>query len=140
MPKRSSRRRLELGAILGAGLLLTACASGNDSAGSASGGKPSGTLQYIVSSADASDSAFRAVNTAFMKKYPDVKVTFTAIPNDNWAATSASRLAAGNVDITLAGPQELPSYVPQSSEGDDARAAEAGVYLDLSKQPFLKRL
>ncbi len=139
MPKRSVHRGLGLGSILGAGLLLAACASGTDSGGSA-GGKPSGTLQFIVSSADASDAGFRAVNTAFMKKYPDVKVVFTAIPNDNWAATSASRLAAGNVDITLAGPQELPPFVPQDSEGDDARAAEAGVYLDLSKQSFMKRL
>src|SRR3954470_6284575 len=108
MPKRSLRRGLGLGSILSAGLLLTACASSTDGAGS-TGGKPSGTLQFIVSSADASDAGFRAVNAAFMKKYPDVKVAFTAIPNDNWAATSASRLAAGNVDITLAGPKEVPS-------------------------------
>jgi raffinose/stachyose/melibiose transport system substrate-binding protein len=139
MPKRSLRRGLGLSSVLATGLLLTACASSTDAAGSA-GGKPSGTLQFIVSSADASDAGFRAVNAAFMKKYPDVKVTFTAIPNDNWATTGASRLAAGNVDITLAGPQELPSYVPKDSEGDDARAAEAGVYLDLTKQPFMKRL
>jgi raffinose/stachyose/melibiose transport system substrate-binding protein len=135
MPTRS----LRLGAILGAGLLLAGCGSGTKATGSG-GGKPSGTLQFIVSSADASDAAFRAVNAAFMKKYPGVTVKFTAIPNDNWAATSASRLAAGNVDVTLAGPVELPPYVPQDSEGDDARAAEAGVYLDLTKEPFMKRL
>jgi raffinose/stachyose/melibiose transport system substrate-binding protein len=139
MPAQPFRRGLKLSAVLGAGLLLAACGSGGDKAGSA-GGKPSGTLQFIVSSAPDSDAAFQAVNAAFMKKYPDVKVKFTAIPNDNWAATSASRLAAGNVDLTLAGPQELPPYVPKDSEGDDARAAEAGVYLDLTKQPFMSRI
>ncbi len=139
MPTPSFRRGLRISAVLSAGLLLAACGSSTD-AGKSTGGKPSGTLQFIVSSAPASDAGFEAVNKAFMKKYPDVKVKFTAIPNDNWAATSASRLAAGNVDLTLAGPQQLPSYVPQDSEGDDARAAEAGVYLDLSNQPFMKRL
>jgi raffinose/stachyose/melibiose transport system substrate-binding protein len=135
MPKRTFR----LSAILSAGLLLAACGSGID-AGRSAGGKPSGTLEFIVSSAPDSDAGFRAVNAAFMKKYPGVTVKFTAIPNDNWAATSASRLAAGNVDLTLAGPVELPSYVPQDSAGDDARAAEAGVYVDLTNEPFMKRL
>jgi raffinose/stachyose/melibiose transport system substrate-binding protein len=134
------RRRLGLVSFLTAGLALAACGGPSSVAPSSSSDKPSGTLQFIVSSADASDSGFRAVNEAFMEKYPDVKVQFTAIPNDNWAATSASRLAAGNVDITLAGPQEVPSYVPQDSKGDDARAADAGVYLDLSEEPFMKRI
>lgn len=141
MARRPVRRGLALGAALSAGLLLAACGgSGGGQPPTSVGGKPSGTLRFIVSSAPASDSAFRAINSAFMKKYPDVKVQFTSIPNENWAATSASRLAANNVDLTLAGPKEVPSYVPDDSKGDDARAAEAGVYLDLSKEPFMKRL
>jgi len=92
-----------------------------------------------VSSSDASDAGFRAVNEAFMKKYPKVKVEFSAIPNENFAATNASRLTAGNVDITLAGPKELPSYVPESAKGDDALAAEAGNYVDLTNEAFMKR-
>ncbi|MGA8113201.1 MAG: extracellular solute-binding protein [Actinocatenispora sp.] len=139
MATRSLRRGIGLAGLLSGVLLAGACGSGTDAVGS-TGGKPSGTLTFIVSSADASDAGFRAVNAAFMKKYPDVDVRFSAIPNDNWAATSASRLAAGNVDITLAGPKQVPSYAPQESKGDDARAADAGVYLDLTKQPFMKRL
>ncbi len=139
MATRALRRAIGLAGILSAVLVAGACSSGTDATGSV-GGKPTGTLTFIVSSADASDAGFRAVNAAFMKKYPDVKVRFSAIPNDNWAATSASRLAAGNVDITLAGPKDVPSYAPQDSKGDDARAADAGVYLDLTKQSFMKRL
>jgi raffinose/stachyose/melibiose transport system substrate-binding protein len=136
--RRIPRHQLGLVPLLGAALLLAACSSGSGGASTASG-KPSGTLKFIVSSSDASDAGFRAVNAAFMKKYPDVKIQFSAIPNDNWAATSSSRLTAGNVDITLAGPKEVPSYVPDSAKGDDARAAEAGVYVDLTKNAFMKR-
>jgi raffinose/stachyose/melibiose transport system substrate-binding protein len=139
MALRKLRHATGLVSFLTAGLVLAACGSGSSTAGS-SDGKPSGTLQFIVSSASASDAAFQAINEAFMKKYPDVKLQFTPIPNDNWAATSASRLTAGNVDITLANPREVPDYVPQDSKADDARAADAGVYLDLTNQPFMKRL
>ena len=136
--RRAIGRGVGLVSFLTAGLLLAACSSGTSSP-SASGGAPSGTLQFITSSADASDAGFRAVNEAFEKKYPDVKVEFMAIPNENWSVTSASRLTAGNVDITLAGPKELPSYVPDTAKANDARAAEAGVYLDLTDEAFMKR-
>jgi raffinose/stachyose/melibiose transport system substrate-binding protein len=132
------RRGLALTTVIAVAAVLAACSSGG--APSSAGDKPTGTFRFIVSSSDASDAAFRAVNKAFEKKYPDVKVVFDAIPNENWPATSASRLTAGNVDLTLAGPKEIPSYVPQSAMGDDARAADAGVYVDLTKQPFMKNL
>ena len=131
-------RRIGLVSLLTASCLLAACSS-KASDTTASGGEPSGTLKFIVSSSDASDAGFRAVNAAFMKKYPKVKVDFSPIPNQNWAATNSSRLTAGNVDITLAGPKEVPSYVPASAQGDDARAADAGVYADLTHQAAMKR-
>jgi raffinose/stachyose/melibiose transport system substrate-binding protein len=132
-------RRIGLVSVLVASVVLAGCSSGSASGPAAKGGAPTGTLKFIVSSSDASDAGFRAVNAAFMKKYPAVKIEFSAVPNDNFAATNASRLTAGNVDITLAGPKELPAYVPQSAQGDDARAAEAGVYVDLTKEPMMKR-
>ena len=136
----AARRGLALIAILTASGLLAGCSSSGGNAPTSTGGTPTGTLNFIVSSSDASDAGFKAVNAAFAKKYPKVKVVFDAIPNDSWPATSASRLTAGNVDLTLAGPKSVPSYVPKSSEGDDARAADAGVYLDLTKEPFMKNL
>jgi len=105
----------------------------------AASGAPSGTLNFIVSSSEGSDAGFRAVNAAFMKKYPAVKVVFDAVPNANFAAINSSRLTAGNVDITLAGPKQLPSYVPKSAESDDSLAAQAGVYVDLTNQPMMKK-
>lgn len=136
---RTNSGRVGLVSILVTSVLLAGCSSGSGGGGAALGSAPTGTLKFIVSSSDASDAGFRAVNAAFMKKYPAVKIEFSAVPNDNFAATNASRLTAGNVDITLAGPKELPSYVPQSAQGDDARAAEAGVYVDLTKEALMKR-
>jgi raffinose/stachyose/melibiose transport system substrate-binding protein len=133
------RRGLALIALITAAGMLAACSTTAGSP-SSSGRNPTGTLHFIVSSSDASDAGFRAVNAAFQKKYPSVKIVFDAIPNANWPATSASRLTAGNADLTLAGPKDVPSYVPASAKGDDARAADAGVYVDLTKEPFMKNL
>jgi len=136
--RRVHRRAITVVSVLATTALLAACSS-NSTGSTATSGAPTGTLKFIVSSSDASDAGFRAVNAAFMKKYPAVTVQFDAVPNANFAATNSSRLTAGNVDITLAGPKSVPSYVPASAEGDDARAAEAGVYVDLSSQPMMKR-
>lgn len=133
------RRGLALITLITAAGVLAACSSPG-AAPTSAGGTPTGTFNFIVSSSDASDAGFRAVNAAFEKKYPKVKVVFDAIPNANWPATSASRLTAGNVDLTLAGPKDVPSYVPASAKGDDARAADGGGFVDLTKEPFMKNL
>jgi len=130
-------------ALVGAGLaviLATAACSGGggSSAASTPQGKASGTLNMLVSSATGSDAGFKAVNKAFEAKYPDVKVNFSSVPNENYAQAHSSRLTAGSIDVGLAGPVELPSYVPQSNEGDDARLADAGGYVDLTDEPFMK--
>lgn len=120
-----------------AALALLAGCSGGSTPTSSSGGDISGTLQILVSSASASDAAFKEVNAAFMEKYPDVKIEFSAVPNENFAASRSSRLTAGNVDITLAAPREMPSYVGDAAMDDDTVAAEAGLFVDLSGQSFL---
>lgn len=112
--------------------------SSSDNSGGGGDGKVSGTLQIVVSSSAASDKAFEAVNAAFMEKYPDVKVEFSAVPNENFNATKSSRLTAGNLDITLAQPREVPEYVTGSSAADDNVAADAGLFVDLSDQKFME--
>ena len=97
----------------------------------------SGTLQILVSSGAGSDRAFEAVNEAFETRYPDVDIEFSSVPNESFASSRSSRLTAGNLDITLAQPVELPSYVSGASATDDALAADAGLFLDLTDEPFM---
>lgn len=135
-----SRSRTLL-AALSVCAMLVACSGG--SGGSNTGDQkpaaaPKGTLNILVSSAPGSDAGFKAVNKAFGAKYPDIKIEFSSIPNNNYPAARASRLSAGSIDVGLAGPQELPSYVPKDNEGDDARLAEAGGLVDLTGMPFVK--
>ncbi|MBM7797467.1 raffinose/stachyose/melibiose transport system substrate-binding protein [Microlunatus panaciterrae] len=137
------RTRRGISALLAALLGLALFAGCSGSQGASSGNQspaaaPKGDLNVVVSSATGSDAGFKAVNKAFAAKYPDVKVKFTAIPNENYAAAHSSRLSAGSIDVGLAGPKELPSYVPASNMGDDARLADAGGLVDLTNQPFMK--
>ncbi|MFC6005762.1 ABC transporter substrate-binding protein [Angustibacter luteus] len=129
-----------MGAGLTALVTMTACSgSSGESAAPTPKGSASGTLNVVVSSATGSDAGFKAVNQAFIAKYPGVKINFTAVPNENYAQAHASRLTAGSIDVGLAGPKELPSYVPAGNEGDDARLADQGGYVDLTNQAFMKK-
>lgn len=130
---------VRVGALGLAGALALGALSGCSSSGSAGGdsSKPSGTLNVLVSSADASDAAFKTLNKDFHEKYPDVTVKFSSVPNNNFTAARSSRLTAGNVDITLAAPTQVPSYVKGATETDDNTAADNGLFTDLSKEKFL---
>lgn len=125
---------------LGAALAvsITACAPADTDAGNSAGGV-SGDLRILVGSADASDRALQLMNEAFEDAYPDVSVEFASVPNENYAATKSSRMTAGNVDIVVGGPRQLPEWVPADAEEDESRAVRAGVYRDLSDQPFVDR-
>lgn len=115
--------------------VLAACSSGGGA--SSDGGKPTGELQVLVSSADASDAAFKAINAGFEKEYPDVKVTFSSVSNDNYPATKSSRLTAGNVDIIVVKNfVEVPDFAKDSTS-DDVLLARSGGLLDLTKESFL---
>ena len=149
--RRVRARATAVVATLAAVSVLAACgggatsSSGGGGATSSSGGggatpddNPKGTVNILVSSAPGSDAGFQAVNKAFEAKYPDVKIEFSSIPNENYPAARESQLSAGRIDVGLAGPQELPSYVPASNEGDDSRLAKAGGFVDLTEMPFMK--
>lgn len=123
---------------MSAGCSSSGGSGGSGGTGGAAAGTPSGTLRIAVSSADSSDAAFRAINTAFHKKYPNVTIQFSAIPNNDYQAAKSSRLTAGNVDILVADPTQLPSYVNKSSESDDSLAADSGLFLKLTNEPFMK--
>src|SRR6478736_4930788 len=134
-------RHMTIAAMAAAGLALGACGGGGGTSGGAApsvGGAVSGELNVLVSSATGSDAGFKAITKAFNTKYPNVKVNFSAVPNENYNQTRSSRLTAGSVDVVVAFPREVPSYVPAANAGDDARLADAGGFLDLTGQPFLK--
>lgn len=142
---RARRAPLATGLItlaIGTSLALAGC-SGSTPASSAAvpteAAQVTGELNILVSSASGSDAGFKAVNDAFTKKYPDVKLNFTAVPNENYNQARSSRLSAGTIDVGLAAPKELPSYVPESNKGDDARLADAGGFVDLTEQAFMKK-
>lgn len=130
------RRGLVVATAAVAVTTLAACAGG--AAPAESGGAVSGELQILVSSADASDAAFKAINKGFEAKYPDVKVTFSSVSNDNYPATKSSRLTAGNVDILVAkNVVEVPDFAKDSTS-DDVLLARSGGLLDLTNEAFMK--
>lgn len=134
-----SRAALKWAAIPTAFALIAVGLAGCSS--SSSGTTPenvSGKLTILTPSADSVDKAFTNLNAAFEKKYPKVKVEYTPVQNANYNSALSSRLTAGNVDIVVASPVEVPSYVPAASESNDSLAADAGTFLDLKGQPFLK--
>ena len=139
---RGSRAARLVTLSLAAALAFAGC-SGSSPGGSASvptdASQVKGDLSIVVSSAAGSDAGFKAINEAFAAKYPNVKVNFTAVPNENYNQTRTSRLTAGSIDLVVANPKELPSYVPAANEGDDARLADAGGWVDLTSQPFMSK-
>ncbi|MGO2360183.1 MAG: ABC transporter substrate-binding protein [Brachybacterium tyrofermentans] len=133
--------------ILTAGLGLTAAGVATSTAACSSGGAnsdssaedPSGELSIMVSSANASDSAFEQVNKDFQEKFPDVTVKFTTVPNDTYEASLSSRLTAKNVDIFVAKSMSIPPSYAEGSEEDSVRLALAGGMLELTDQAFIER-
>jgi raffinose/stachyose/melibiose transport system substrate-binding protein len=99
----------------------------------------SGDLKILVSSADASDKAFNALNDAFKAANPDVNATLTSVPNDTYDASKAAQMTAGDVDIVVIsfkGFRDTPDYA-LDSKTTDVQLAEAGGYLDLTNEPFM---
>lgn len=133
----TTARRLLAGVVAAATIgALAACSGGG---GASADGKPTGKLQFLVSSSDATDAGFRAVNDAFEKKYPDVDVVFSTVSNDNYPASKSSRLTASNLDLfVMKNFMESPSYAKDAGT-DDTRLAKAGGLVDLTDQAFLKQ-
>ena len=138
MKFRGLRSPVLVTAIAAGAVVLSACSGGGGGGAAPTvGGAVSGTLNILVSSAAGSDAGFAAVNKAFTAANPGVNVAFSAVPNENYNQARSSGLTAGSADVVVAFPREVPSYVPASNAGDDARLADAGGFLDLTGQPFL---
>lgn len=135
--KALTRRSLMTVTALVTAAALVGCSSGTDTKAESDPDAPSGELQILVSSADASDAAFAAINAGFQDKYPDVKVTLSSVSNDSYPATKSSRLTASNVDvIVVKNFIEVPDFA-KNSTSDDVLLARAGGLLDLSDEAFM---
>lgn len=129
-------RGIALG-VAGSIAVVTTLAACSGTSNEEPSGDVSGTLSILVGSSPGSDAAFAAVNEAFEKKYPDVKIDFQAVPNDTVLSSRSSRLTAGNLDVFGASPKETPDYVGDASQTDDNLAADGGLFLDLSDYDFI---
>ncbi|MFT9282534.1 ABC transporter substrate-binding protein [Bifidobacterium sp.] len=140
-PTSSFRGKLGRGMVAAVAMLAavgTTAACGSTGSSSSSDSEISGQLNILVSSASASDTAFKQVNKAFEAKYPKVKVNFSSVPNDSYPATKASRLSAGTLDIfVLKNFVEVPSYAKDSTS-DDTLMAQSGGLVDLTNESFMK--
>lgn len=133
-----------LASMTAASLALSACGGAATTpttsaspASSSAAANLTGTVRIVMGSAPASDKAYAEVNAAFEKKYPGVKVEFSAVPTNNFTATRASRLTAGDVDITTIHVVNQPSYVTDAAVSEEAAAVDAGVFADLTDEPFM---
>jgi raffinose/stachyose/melibiose transport system substrate-binding protein len=118
-------------AVLVAGL-LGACGTPDD--------RPhaSGPLTILVPSSAVTDGAFEALNTSFEAAYPDVELRFSTVEPEEFSAARTAALADGSVDITAAQPRETPDWVTNDSDTPESVAARSGVFVDLSRKPFLQ--
>jgi raffinose/stachyose/melibiose transport system substrate-binding protein len=85
---------------------------------------------------------FEAFNKQFEQKYPEYKVDLTVTPPDEPFRTMIqSRLNANDIDIVpdlssfIRGPKE---YTPGAEKPSWQTRIEAGLFADLSNQPFIK--
>lgn len=84
--------------------------------------------------------AVSKLNDAFMAKYPNINVEYTTISTSNYPQVEQARIAANDVDIfsdfALIGSPA--AWTPGALKPKWQQYIDAGLYLDLSGQPFVK--
>jgi raffinose/stachyose/melibiose transport system substrate-binding protein len=127
-----------LGALLGSSMSLGLLIG----TGGLSAASSSTTLTIFVHTEPAIDAVFAKLDAAFEQAHPGVTVSLQTVPSNDLEADQATRLAAGNIDITE-GPflgidaKENPSYVT-GPESSFVTGVKAGDWVNLSNQSFLK--
>lgn len=118
-------------ALIGAGALLAL--AGCTSSGSANG--PVTNINIIAPSNAPSDAGFEAVTKAFNAANPTIHATYTGVTD--YDTTRSAQLSAGTADIFVCYPQQPQSFTGKSSN-EDTLLAQAGKFVDLTKQVFMK--
>lgn len=138
--KTSFRGKLRVASAL-CGIVLTAGTLSACSGGSAASGATE-ELNILLHDSPGTTKALKNMTKEFEKKNPSVKVNLDFLSTNDYPAARTARLAAGAVDIvegntTVAGVPD-PSYVKRVKVSDWVKGVEAGNWVDLSDQPFMK--
>ncbi|MDR1851909.1 MAG: extracellular solute-binding protein [Propionibacteriaceae bacterium] len=119
---------------------LSACSGGSQqpAAQSVAPDELSGKLSIVLSSNGPSDKAFEDFTTKFKAKYPKVDAVFTPISNEVYPQTKSAQLTSGEADIVMTdNVMSYPEYA-EFAKAIDQQTLEAGGFLDLTDQAFLK--
>jgi raffinose/stachyose/melibiose transport system substrate-binding protein len=99
------------------------------------------TLKLIQWNNPPAVSAIAKINAAFEKQYPNITVQVTSVPSDQYNQLLTTRLSAKDVDILA--QQALVGapapWTPHLLKPQWQQFADAGLFMDLSNQPFLQR-
>lgn len=99
------------------------------------------TLKLIQWNNPPAVQAIAKINAEFQKKYPNVTVQVQSVPSDQYSQLLTTRLSAKDVDIlaqqALIG--QPASWTPGLQKPQWQQFADAGLFMDLRNQPFLKR-
>ncbi|GHO84759.1 ABC transporter substrate-binding protein [Dictyobacter formicarum] len=100
------------------------------------------TLKLIMHTNAPAVQAIKDLDNAFHQKYPDITVSVTTANSNDFSTLQTTRLSAKDVDI-VEEPMALvgapASYMPSTAEKPSwQQQIDAGDYVDLTGQPFLK--
>jgi raffinose/stachyose/melibiose transport system substrate-binding protein len=99
------------------------------------------TLKLIQWNNPPAVSAIAKINAEFQKQYPNITVQVTSVPSDQYPQIVTTRLSAKDVDLlanfALVGAPA--PWTPGLVKPQWQQFADAGLFMDLTGQPFLKR-
>jgi raffinose/stachyose/melibiose transport system substrate-binding protein len=137
-------RTRTLSRTLVAAAACSLAATGLSACGSGSSGSSGNTLVVAEWTNPAAVTQTKAVDAAFEKAHPGVHIKLQTAPTTAgaWPALQSSLLSSKNVDV-LAQFAQSPEKYPPSKTGIQPSGTPALIansqFLDLSKQPFMKR-
>ncbi|HWE64332.1 MAG TPA: extracellular solute-binding protein [Chloroflexota bacterium] len=134
------RLSLRFSTLLALPITAALLAAGSLTPAAGAPARASVTLKLIQWNNPPAVAAIAAINAAFEKQYPDISVQVTSVPSGNYDQLVQTRLSAKDVDVlarqALVGAPA--SYTPGLLKPLWQQFADAGQFMDLTGQPFLK--
>ncbi len=122
-----------LALILSFSMLLGLTACGAATSSGADSGSPASTSSeakeeqvtlYVITQRPEDNEFYSWLNAEFEKKYPNIKVSYDAVPTSDYAQLRSARIASGDVDIFVS----------------DIKNGNPDIQMDLTGQPFLEKM